>query len=199
LAKFPTAKIDFIPYPEGKNGLKGSAQKPPFANNVICVPVNAKEKEGGAKFIDYCSTEKAGLIQDYGIEGIDYKVQDGKIATSDEQQSKAAWRVIYTTVSREGSFNRRVGLKGYTEEFNRYTEVCKGNIMPDIQYNFPPIEKVDSVGGTLAKHQAEFITKVIMGAASINDWDKYVADFNTKGGKDAIAAVNEWYAKNGKK
>lgn len=50
----------------------------------------------------------------------------------------------------------------------------------------------------LNKLQLEAFTKIIMGEAPIDAFDKYVTDFNKLGGEQMTREVNEWYAKQGK-
>lgn len=47
---------------------------------------------------------------------------------------------------------------------------------------------------TLDKMEKEVFVKIIMGAASIDEFDKFVEDWNQLGGADITKEVNEWYA-----
>jgi putative aldouronate transport system substrate-binding protein len=40
----------------------------------------------------------------------------------------------------------------------------------------------------------EYYTKVIMGTASLNEWDSFIQEVNNLGLADITAEVNEWYA-----
>ena len=192
--KFPQAKMDFIPYPEGKNGMKGSMQNTIYSL-LTSIPAKAKQPEAAARFVNYMGTEKAGIIQDHGIESIDYKVENGNIVQTLEQQQNVTWKICYQTIVREDSFPKRLKLKGFDWEYGRQTEMCKGCILPEATLVSPPIEEFDTKWADLNKHVEEYSTKVVMGAASLDDFDKYVQEFNAKGGKEAIDAINEWYTK----
>ncbi|MFD2115243.1 extracellular solute-binding protein [Paenibacillus yanchengensis] len=48
--------------------------------------------------------------------------------------------------------------------------------------------------GTLDKIEKEVFTKIIMGSASIDEFDKFVADWHKLGGDDMTKEVNDWYA-----
>ncbi len=192
--KFPQAKLDHIPYPEGKNGMKGSIQTTLYGI-LTCIPAKAKNKEAAAQFVNYMGSEKAGLVQDYGIEGVDYKVENGKIVQTLEEQTNVTWKICYQTIVRADSFPRRLKLKGFDPEYNRQAEFSKGAIITEPTLVAPPIEKYDGKYADLKKHVDEYTTKVAMGAASLDDFDRYVQEFNAKGGKEAIDAMNEWYTK----
>ncbi len=47
---------------------------------------------------------------------------------------------------------------------------------------------------TLEKMEKEVFVKIIMGAAPIDEFDKFVSDWNELGGADITKEVNEWYA-----
>ncbi|BBH24620.1 putative ABC transporter peptide-binding protein YtcQ [Paenibacillus baekrokdamisoli] len=51
-------------------------------------------------------------------------------------------------------------------------------------------------GPTLSKLELEMITKIIMGKASINDFDKFVSDWKKFGGDEVTQQINEWAANN---
>jgi len=47
---------------------------------------------------------------------------------------------------------------------------------------------------TLEQMEKEMIVKVIMGAASIDEFDKFVSDWYQLGGQAITDEVNAWYA-----
>jgi putative aldouronate transport system substrate-binding protein len=47
---------------------------------------------------------------------------------------------------------------------------------------------------TLEKMEKEVFIKIIMGAAPIDEFDKFVNDWNELGGSDITKEVNDWYA-----
>lgn len=49
---------------------------------------------------------------------------------------------------------------------------------------------------TLKKKEAEVFTKIIMGDAAVDEFDKFVDEFIQLGGADIEKEVNEWYQKN---
>ena len=55
-----------------------------------------------------------------------------------------------------------------------------------------PTPTMTSKQATLDKMQLEMITKIVMGAAPIEEFDKYVADWKALGGDDITREVNEW-------
>lgn len=57
-----------------------------------------------------------------------------------------------------------------------------------------PTKSMGSKMGLVESKILEYYTKVIMGSASLNDWDGFVSELNSLGLADVTAEVNEWYS-----
>lgn len=55
-----------------------------------------------------------------------------------------------------------------------------------------PTEAMGEKSAALSKMQLETFTKIIMGAASVDAFDKYVSDYKKLGGDDIAKEVNDW-------
>ncbi len=51
-------------------------------------------------------------------------------------------------------------------------------------------------GSTLTKMEVEEFTKIIMGSVPIDDFDKFVKQWQSTGGDDLTKEINDWYVKN---
>lgn len=60
----------------------------------------------------------------------------------------------------------------------------------------PSTKTMIEKGATLKTLQDTVFTKIIMGEAPIDDFDKFVADWKKLGGDDILKEANEWYARN---
>ncbi|RED56594.1 extracellular solute-binding protein [Cohnella lupini] len=58
-----------------------------------------------------------------------------------------------------------------------------------------PTATMSERGSTLKDMEATVFTKIIMGAASIDEFDKFVADWKSQGGDAITQEVNDWYSK----
>lgn len=68
-----------------------------------------------------------------------------------------------------------------------------GRIMIN-QFVGAPTETMTEKMSTLEKMRDEIFTKIIIGEASVDEFDKFVADFNNLGGKAITEEVNAWYS-----
>lgn len=69
-----------------------------------------------------------------------------------------------------------------------------GNHYKASLYGGPPTMTMVQKQAILDKLELETFTKIIMGAASIDEFDKFVAQWKQLGGDQITAEVNEWYA-----
>lgn len=87
------------------------------------------------------------------------------------------------TFGPEGSFGViATYLKNKNYQFNAFTGAPTATM----------VEK----DATLQKIQNEMVTKIIMGAAPISDFDKFVKEWKSLGGDAIEKEVNEYYSKN---
>lgn len=59
-----------------------------------------------------------------------------------------------------------------------------------------PLPSMVDKGAALTKLKNDMITKIILGAASVDEFDSFVANWKKSGGDDITKEVNQWYAKN---
>ena len=70
----------------------------------------------------------------------------------------------------------------------------EAGLLQDNLFVGAPTETMTERMSTLEDLQNEVFTKIILGEAPLDDFDKFVSDFYTLGGTDITAEVNEWYA-----
>lgn len=92
-----------------------------------------------------------------------------------------------------GIWQLRVGTNSSTYVSNMRQD--KGAYLISEFYGSPgPVQTERST--TLKKMEQEMITKIIMGAAPVSDFDKFVEQWKTSGGDDLTAEINAWYDNN---
>ncbi|WP_214630908.1 extracellular solute-binding protein [Paenibacillus agaridevorans] len=73
-------------------------------------------------------------------------------------------------------------------------EMLEKNLFLRSEYYGPPTPTMGEKNSTLDTLVKETFTKIIMGAASIDEFDKFVSDWKKLGGDDITKEVNEWAA-----
>ncbi len=179
---------------------------------------NCTDKEGMGKVLDIVSSEYFRTLSEWGIEGTHYEVVDGKyksliIGKSWEDSFKEKSPTGYmlwgfgafprmdwnnnwdATLTPEG------GLPDYKIKFQieSLTDGEKGNLVyADVSsyYSLPTDEQlaqIEKISSDLNTYCAELSTKLIIGEASLDKWDSYIAELKELGLDDLIAIYQEQY------
>jgi putative aldouronate transport system substrate-binding protein len=88
---------------------------------------------------------------------------------------------------------RTFGLGGSFAVFNNY---LKDKTYQYNAFTGAPTATLVEKNSTLEKLQIEMMTRIIMGAAPISDFDKYVSQWKSTGGDVITKEVNDYYSKN---
>lgn len=189
--KDPNSKADYIGLPVGKDGKTGIMQNPPLSV-YYAIPKNAKNKQAAVEYMNYMSTQDALMAQTYGVKGIDYKLENEKVVQTPEQVKAINWKVIYQLTDKPEFFQIKLEAKGFNPY---YKPLLKNVILKEETMYAPPVEAYDKKFVELKNFKNENAIKFIMGNRSLDEFSKFVEEFNTRGGKAAIDAMNEWFTK----
>ncbi|NQX59653.1 extracellular solute-binding protein [Paenibacillus qinlingensis] len=189
--KIPTAKTQYTTLPVGASGKSGIIQEA-VTNRFSTIPKGAKNPEGMVEFLNYFSSPEALKLQDYGIEGTDYKVENGKVNQTVEQSTAIGWRILYQIMDTKENFQNRLAAKGFVPY---YEPLTKNAQVKEETFYAPSIDAYDKKLTDLTTFKNENVVKFIMGARNLNEFDTFVKEFNSRGGTAAIDAMNEWYTK----
>ncbi|RTE10673.1 extracellular solute-binding protein [Paenibacillus whitsoniae] len=183
--------LQYIAPIAGKNGQSGFQEEGIPASYVV-IPKQAKNKEGAAAYINYILSSETDKFLTYGIEGQDYKVENGEPVQTLDQSNNIAWRTLYFFGDTDPSFNARLKAKGFLPY---YEPLLKFKQNREETAYAPAIDAYDTKFTELRNFTEENALKFIMGKRDLGEFDKFVEEFNAKGGKAAIDAMNEWYTK----
>ncbi|HZG86277.1 extracellular solute-binding protein [Paenibacillus sp.] len=87
-------------------------------------------------------------------------------------------------------YDKVFGPEGSFKVIDKY--VTEKLLQPSEFYVAPTATMVDK-NATLLKMEQETFTKIIMGSASVDDFDTFVSNWKKLGGDQITAEVNEWY------
>ncbi|GAA3412509.1 extracellular solute-binding protein [Paenibacillus hodogayensis] len=183
--------LQYIAPITGKNGQSGF-QVEGIPNGYIVIPKQAKNKEGAAAYINYILSAETDTFLTYGIEGEDYKVENGQPVQTAEQSNNIPWRTLYFFGDTDPSFNARLKAKGFLPYYEPLLAFKQNR--EETAYA-PAIEAYDTKYTELRNYTEENALKFIMGKRDLGEFDKFVQEFNAKGGKAAIDAMNVWFTK----
>ncbi len=128
-----------------------------------------------------------------------YKAIKHVLETKDESQLKANFKNDFKPV--KDYINGDIkgwgmhGVFGPGGSYSAIEEYVKNDAFLRNSFYGSPTATMGEKGGTLGTLLTETFTKIIMGAASIDEFDKFVEDWKKLGGDQITQEVNEWYAK----
>ncbi|MDF2958522.1 MAG: transporter substrate-binding protein [Paenibacillus sp.] len=189
--KKSTGTLKYIAPVTGKNGQSGFVEEG-VASSYWVIPKQAKNKKGAAEYLNFILSPEADKLLTYGIEGQDYKTENGKVVQTAEQSNAIPWRTAYFVGDSDPSFFARLEAKGFLPFYEPLIPFKR--IKNEIAFA-PSVEAFDTKFTELRNFAEENSLKFIMGKRSMDEFDKFVQEFNAKGGKAAIDAMNEWYTK----
>lgn len=73
------------------------------------------------------------------------------------------------------------------KDFDKYAKVNPIAFMP-------PIEAVGKNSPSLTQMENDFFLQVLLSGQKIEDFDKFLAKWDSSGGSDVIKAINDWYS-----
>ncbi len=200
----PDAKLSFIKSPEGPNGhgLWAENDQVYFA---WVIPAKTKNPEEVIKFLDWAWSEEADNFFNYGIEGYNYTIEDGKVKwdlkspANAENEANVFYQLI---LNPRGDGRMKPKLLDYLPdsemlktgiEVATYEVTKRGDLhMPDLK----ALEAHPELNPDMEPESLflEMFAKILVKNAPLDEtFDKFVADWKKRGGDAAIKEATEWY------
>lgn len=150
-----------------------------------------------AKYAMHILSPVAGYIKDYN-----YRLVRDALAAKDPSGLSESLKATYDKVSSTDGSDPDLWQQWWIhqpavspfEVREQYQQQPDGVVVD--KYFGGSTKTMDEKMSTLYTMQNETFVKIIMGAASLDEFDSYVANWNKLGGEKITAEVNEWYASN---
>jgi len=128
-----------------------------------------------------------------------YKEMSKALETKDDSFMKANFKPEFQSVK---AFVENGDIKGWGMHrvfgpggsFSVIEQYVQNDRLLRTKFYSSPTPVMGEKGGTLDTLMKETFTKIIMGAAHIDEFDKFVENWKKLGGDEITAEVNEWYA-----
>ena len=196
----PNAQWIAIAPPVGPNGKQGVAGGPLYKSFAVITSAS-KNPDAVLRMLDWLAVPENidkfvfGFDQ-YG-ENFMYTKKDGKLQLNFENHNKYGYRQQLMFMQPKELNTKKMEALG--AEFNLVE-----NINFSIKYGIanaftgaPTPSMIENLSA-LRKMRDETFTKIIIGELPIDAFDKFVSDYNAKGGEKIRNEVEKWYTKKGK-
>ncbi|SFT06210.1 extracellular solute-binding protein [Paenibacillus sp. BC26] len=197
----PNFKLTAAPYPVLKAGDTPIWGQKDFAFNGYGAAITTSNKNpiDTVKWLDYAYSEEGGLLFNYGLEGVSYKMENGKAVLAQDilnppggvsiQQSMAK----FTRSTWSGPFvlsdNFQMQYLVLPEQKNALDVWSTATVerkMPLVSPTQEESGKYASIMTDIQTYRDEMLLKFIMGAEPIENFDKYVKKIQSMGIEEAI-------------
>ncbi|WP_168735641.1 extracellular solute-binding protein [Cohnella fermenti] len=196
----PEAVVVPVAAPVGPDGKSGGLIRSTIADKAWVIPKTAKNPEAILKFLDFFFTEEGKKFTTYGIEGDNYTVSGDSIeykspSTADEIQEEMARQEWYQFTGQNYLTNEEfMKNKPNNELVVQALEISAKEGVVNDGAGMPALPTLQSRPELGFKGLwLEFAAKVITGKESIDNFDKFVADWKSRGGEKLIEEATAWY------
>jgi len=150
-----------------------------------------------AKYAVFPQSPVQGFVKDFNYEAVRDALKSGDGSNLPEEL-----KMTYE----QAAANDGTNMDNWQQWWIYQTEVSPFEVRVNYQKdpNFTVVDSyyggstktMDEKAATLFTMESEVFVKIIMNSASVDDFDKFVANWNKLGGEKISEEVNDWYSKN---
>ncbi|UKS28395.1 ABC transporter substrate-binding protein [Paenibacillus sp. HWE-109] len=199
--KEPKFDLEAAPYPVLKAGDKAIWGQKDFAFNGVGAAISAVNKNPieTVKWLDYAYGEKGDLLFNYGVEGVSYKMENGKatflpeilnppagtsIQQSIAKYNRATWSAPF--VLSDNFQMQYLALPQQKKALEIWSKPTAERKIPLVSPTQDESSKFASIVTDIQTYQDEMLLKFIMGVEPISNFDQYVKKIQGMGIDEAI-------------
>ncbi|MGI5895129.1 MAG: extracellular solute-binding protein [Candidatus Merdivicinus sp.] len=182
-------------------------QKPKFGQgglgyddeSSVAISASCRHVEEAARYMDFAYTEQGSLINTYGKEGEDYRIQDGKAEfifrpdiLSDPYDMRVNWQFpgvkshYWEGISEYGQFPQQeeaLASFSYTD-YQLY-------LLPSLSFETHESGELEAISSKIQEYTNEMYLKFMFGDIPVEQFDDYVDTVKNMGIERVIAAKEE--------
>lgn len=168
---------------------------------------NCKNIDGAMKYLDYCYSDEAFELQNWGIEGVTYtKGENGNqytdlILKNPEGKSTVEAMVPYAVPSYGGT--KMMDGDAYVafmhnepaqkEASALWASGDNSLLLPSYCYTAEEARKISNIMGDITTYEDEMFTKMMIGTVPVSEFDNYVEKIKQLGIDEAISLHKQAY------
>ncbi|MDF2921295.1 MAG: transporter substrate-binding protein [Paenibacillaceae bacterium] len=193
--KDPKFELIGVPYPsleKGKPSIYGHYEHA-FSGWGMAISATSKNKEAAAQFLDYLYSAEGQMLANFGIEGVSYKMDNGKPIFTDEVLNNpgklpvAQAKAKYTIAHHMGPFVQHPDVRQTnTSAQNAALEEWKNteaatHALPPFVLSTAEQSQVSKIMNEVKVYVDEMLLKFIMGSEPLDNFDKYITQLQKLG------------------
>lgn len=187
----PQAKWKILPAPrgdEGKQGLPGVTE----IQCTVSIARNSKNPEAAMKLLDYLATDEGFQLATQGFAGVHYDAQTGAVTEEGQKGLNEKWIGALGAIVSNVSFQEANWEKSTPEKW-AYIKAAKE--MPLYKNDMYSIvtDEYNLIYPEINKLEEEWFIKLVTGEETIDNYDKYIKEWEQKGGLEMLESMVEVY------
>ncbi|KRF06814.1 hypothetical protein ASG89_18355 [Paenibacillus sp. Soil766] len=175
-------------------------------NMAWSIPKSNKHPEEAIKFLNWFYSEEALKFLDYGLEGEDYSLENGKVnykyPTNADEINKENMHLMFLRFAGPSYLANESFMKGRKDGdvIANAIKIAKAEGRQDDGLDMPIPPTLQSKP-ELGKNGLwmETTAKIMTGKDPVDSFDKFVEDWKKRGGDQIIKDATEWYNAKNKK
>ncbi len=169
---------------DGQSGVRGVG----LVNGCIFLLSNAENPEACMRLVDWMHSEEGMMTTYTGVEGIHWqKNDDGTYVTLPQFEEDSSWIQWYSAFESEWPL-----LQVETPLVQSRRDAFKWNTISNDADGLTTDAEIQ-YGADLQAFALEYYTNFITGKTSLDEWDKFVEEWNSRGGSEWIEEINAEY------
>lgn len=194
----PNGKMGYMLPLKGADGNAGVQMEDKLLY-VHAIPKSSKHAEDAIKFMDAKLEMDTFTFLTMGEKGKTFNEENGVYSpimpAFTEQRGNAYWfldgiqEVKYADMWLARLRRTPTLFEAFSainKDFDKYAKKNPVAFMP-------PIEVVGKNQASLTQKETDYFIKLLLGGESIDNFDKFIKDWDASGGSEVVKAVNEWY------
>ena len=157
----------------------------------------AKDPVAVVKFFDWLLSDEGQIFTDLGVEGLNYKIENGKIVYDEatEAEHETEWRATlklhgHNPVTLEAKYPGEAG-----EKLARGLEISHSEGFDSVTLNMPPLDA--ELQNVLFNSWQERAAEIVVNNEPVENWDTFIEEvWRKQGGNDLIKAMTDWVNQN---
>jgi len=151
----------------------------------FAIPVTSKVKDTAFKFLEFMASEQGQFLDWFGVEGIHYVKENGKIVKTQEEW----WPFFFESTN----WQSPIPLLG--DAGKKSLEICNEYYVGDNYFPMP--QEYATLWDAMNSIEREYSSKIVMGQFDIDKFDEFVEKWYKAGGETYTKLANEYFRSRG--
>lgn len=198
----PDARFVVVAPPMGPDGTQMTTSQMQPIRGYTAISADSKYIKEIVQLFDYFYSEEGSLLNNFGIEGVTYTMENGKPTYTDviakDPQGRSILSMLNVYGHREWAYQQDVGYEDalLDPEFVKYRNDMEQYIRPTfpaLSYTEEERDIINSTYTEIQTYKDEMIDKFIMGKESLDKFDEFVATIKSIGIDEVLKAEQAAY------